>query len=251
MSRRVLVTGAAGGLAAGIAPLLASDGFAHVAITFHTHSPDATLAAIRATGCSASAAQIDFLAEPMAIARELDDLIARDGPFDTLVHAVGPFVVKRFARLDVADYTAMFDGNVRSTILATAAVLPAMRRAGFGRIVVFGALGAAVTQPFRGLSFYQAAKSALIAFARTLALEEARSGVTVNVVVPGDIREKSLDRDAARAMVGRTPCGRPGSFEDLADTVRFLIARERDFMTGAIVDVTGGATEADGRNQRL
>lgn len=250
MQRRALVTGAAAGLAAGIAPQLARDGFAHVALTFRNTSPEATLAAIGAAGCNAGATRIDFLDAPERIERALADLCDREGPFDTLVHAVGPFVVKRFARLDGDDYRAMFDGNVRSAVLAARAVLPAMRATGFGRIVFFGALGAEVTRPFRGLALYQAAKSALIAFARTLALEEASHGVTVNVVVPGDIREKSLTRAEARQRAGRAPRGRPGSYEDVADLVRFLIAPERDFVTGAILDVHGGATEADARNQR-
>jgi 3-oxoacyl-[acyl-carrier protein] reductase len=249
MTRRALVTGGAAGLAAGIAPALARDGFSHVAITYRTTPPDATVAAITAAGATASATEIDFLADERAIAGELDDAVRAYGPFDTLVHAVGPIVVKRFERLTLDDYREMFDGNVRSAVLATQAVLPAMREAGFGRLVFFGMLGSGATQPFRGFTMYGAAKSALVSFARTLAVEEARHGITVNVVSPGDIRDKSIDRAAARAIAGRTPRGRPGCREDVGDVVRFLVAAERDFLTGAVIEVTGGATEADGRNE--
>ncbi|HLX26844.1 MAG TPA: SDR family oxidoreductase, partial [Candidatus Cybelea sp.] len=134
-------------------------------------------------------------------------------------------------------------------ILAARAVLPSMREQRFGRIVYFGMLGSIDTRPFPGFSFYQAAKSAVVAFARCLALEEAGSGITVNVVVPGDIREKSLPREAALERNARNPRGRPGSYEDVADAVRFLVARERDFVTGAVLDVTGGLTQADERNE--
>jgi len=249
VTRRALVTGGAGGLAAGIAPALAADGFAHVALTYRATPPDATLAAVRAAGAGASASRVDFLDDPATVTAALDALQREDGPFDTLVHAVGPLVVKRFARLTQADYREIFDGNVRSAVLAAQAVLPAMRAAGFGRIVFFGMLGAAQTQPFRGFSFYGAAKSALTAFARTLAVEEAAAGVTVNVVVPGDIREKTIGRAEARERPARNPAGRAGSYEDVADAVRFFVGVERDFVTGALLEVTGGSTHADERNE--
>jgi 3-oxoacyl-[acyl-carrier protein] reductase len=247
--RSALITGASAGLAAGIAPALARDGFAHVAITYRTTAPDATIAAIAASGASASALRVDFLGDPASIAGALAEHAQAHGPFDTLVHAVGPMILKRFERLTLDDYQAMFDGNVRSAVLAAQAVLPSMRAAGFGRLIFFGSLDAQETRPFRGFAFYGAAKSALTAFARTLAVEEARHGITVNVVVPGDIREKSIDRAAALQREGRSPRRRSGSYEDVADVVRFLAAPERDFVTGAVIAVSGGLTQADERNE--
>ena len=105
-------------------------------------------------------------------------------------------------------------------------------------------LGSSETRPFRGFSLYQAAKSALVAFARCLAIEEAGNGITVNVVAPGDIREKSLDRARAFEREARNPRGRAGSYEDVADAVRFLVAPQRDFITGAVIEVTGGLQTA-------
>lgn len=238
------MTGASGGLAAGIAPALARDGFAHVTITYRSTEPAATLAAIETAGAQAAAVRIDFLDEPGAIDEALASAAREHGPFDTLVHAVGPLVAKRFDRSTIADYREVFDGNVRSAVLAARATLPAMRQASFGRIVFFGSIGSSETRPFRALSLYQAAKSALVAFARSLALEEAANGITVNVVVPGDIREKSLARTHARERTAANPRRRPGSYEDVADAVRFLIAPERDFITGAVLEVTGGLQTA-------
>jgi 3-oxoacyl-[acyl-carrier protein] reductase len=239
-----LVTGAAGGLAAGIAPALARDGFACVAITYRSTPPDATIDAIQAAGAAAAAARVDFLEDPLAITAALDELARKHGPFDTLVHAVGPLVVKRFARTTLDEYREVLDGNLRSAVLAAGAILPAMREASFGRIVFFGMLGSSETRPFRGFSLYQAAKSALVAFARCLAVEEARHGITINVVAPGDIRDKALDRAQALERAARNPRGRAGSYEDVADAVRFLVAAQRDFITGAVIEVTGGLQAA-------
>lgn len=244
MSRRALVTGAAAGLAAGIAPALARDGFTCVAITYRSTSPSATIAAIESAGASAAAARIDFLEEPERIVGALGELAQRYGPFDTLVHAVGPLIAKRFAKTTLDDYRETLDGNLRSAVLAAHAVLPAMREARFGRIIFFGMVGSQETRPFRAFSLYQAAKSALVAFARCLAVEEAGHGITVNVVSPGDIRDKSIDRARALEREARNPRGRAGSFEDVADAVRFFVLEERDFITGAVLEVTGGLQTA-------
>ncbi len=248
MSRNALVTGAASGMSAGIAAALARDGFERVAITYRTTSPDRTLGAIEAAGAQPSAACIDFSAPEDDIVAALGELVERCGPFDTLVHGVGPMVVKRFARLTMDDYREMFDGNVRSAVLAVRAVLPGMRASQFGRIVVFGMNGSSETRPFRGFSLHQAAKSALVAFARSLALEEAAHNVTVNVIEPGHIRHKDVDRVEALTITSPVPRGRAGSYEDVADAVRFFVARERDYVTGAVIAITGGLTEADERN---
>jgi 3-oxoacyl-[acyl-carrier protein] reductase len=244
MTRRALVTGAAGGLAAGIAPRLARDGFSCVAITYRTAPPNDTMNAIEAAGAATGAVRVDFLDDAVTIENALAQARKSYGPFDTLVHAVGPLVAKRFAASTLDDYRQAVDGNLRSAVLSAHAVLPAMREAGFGRLVFFGMPGSSETRPFRSFSLYQAAKSGLVAFARCLAIEEARHGITVNVVAPGDIREKSLDRAHALEREARNPRGRPGSYEDVADAVRFLVATERDFITGAVIEVTGGLQTA-------
>ncbi len=238
------MTGAAGGLAAGIAPALARDGFSCVAITYRSKPPHKTMAAIEAAGAATAAARVDFLDDAGAVESALEEIARTHGPFDTLVHAVGPLVVKRFAATTLDDYRQAIDGNLRSAILSARALIPAMREAAFGRVVFFGMLGSSETRPFLSLSLYQAAKSGLVAFARCLAIEEARHGITVNVVAPGDIRQKSLERSVALEQAARNPRGRPGSYEDVADAVRFLVAAERDFITGTVIEVTGGLQTA-------
>jgi 3-oxoacyl-[acyl-carrier protein] reductase len=247
-TRRALVTGGGSGLSSGIAAALAAEGFAHVAITYRASDPAPTCRAIEDAGASASAMKVDFGGDAAAAAGALHRLVETQGPFDTLVHGVGAIAVKRFVNLTLDDYARIFDANTRSAVIAAQAVLPAMREACFGRIVVFGGNGSAETRPYRGFSLYQASKSALVAFARTLAVEEAQFGVTVNVIEPGDIRDKRQTREDALSQESSIPRGRPGSFEDVADVVRFLIAPERDFITGAVIGVTGGLTQADGRN---
>ncbi|MHB8176956.1 MAG: SDR family NAD(P)-dependent oxidoreductase [Vulcanimicrobiaceae bacterium] len=236
-----LVTGAAKGLAAAVAVSLArGGGFERIVLTYRNASPQSILDEIASGGVAAGAHRVDFLGDAAGLRVTLAQIVADDGPFDVLVHGVGPMVVGRFAEMTLDVYREMFDGNVRSALLAVQAVLPSMRQRQFGRIVLFGANGSSVTRPAVGLSLHLAAKSALVAFARTLALEEAPHGVTVNVIEPGDIREKSLSQVEARARTAKNPVGRPGTGEDVAAAVRFLVDPDRDFVTGAVLSVTGG-----------
>ena len=213
-ARVVLITGAAAGLARGIALAFARDG-ERVAFTYRPGGtpPDETLALLRPSDPDAVAIPADFAA-PDAAAQAVRAAEAARGPVDVLVHAVGPIVVKRFARSTPADYRAMVEGNLGSAVDLAFAVLPGMRTRRYGRLVFFGMNGSSATHPARGMSLYGAAKAGLVTFARALALEEAANGISVNVIEPGDIRDKTLSRaggpnapgeepDRSRRLVGR------------------------------------------------
>src|SRR5271165_6418677 len=242
--RAVLVTGAARGLARGIALDLALAGY-RVAFTFRPGGtpPDETLAALEAAGAKppvAIGADHARAGETERAVREAETLLGR---LDVLVHAVGPMVVKRFAKSTLADYRAMLDGNLTSAVEAAFAVLPGMRARRFGRLIFFGMNGSHATHPASSMSLYGAAKAGVVAFARALALEEARHGITVNAIEPGDIRNKDLDRAQARAHGAANPTGHAGSWEDVAYAVRMLVADEASFLNGVTLGVNGGLAE--------
>ncbi len=241
--RHAFVTAAARGLARGIAIDLASGGY-RVAFTYRGDGtpPEDTLAAIRGRDGSAVAFPADH-----GIAGETERSIraaeATLGPIEVLVHAVGPIVVKRFANSTMDDYRSMLAGNLESAVEAAFAVLPAMRARGFGRLVFFGMNGSHATLPARSMSLYGAAKAGVVHFARTLALEEAVRGITVNVIEPGDIRDKDVDRKGALAVAANNPTGHAGSWEDIAYAVRFLVSDDATFVNGQTVGVNGGLVE--------
>jgi 3-oxoacyl-[acyl-carrier protein] reductase len=243
--RTAFVTGAARGLARGIVVDLARVGY-RVAFTYRSGgtSPDETLAAVKAAGA----------AEPLIIAadhgrpgetersvRAAEDAL---GTIDAYVHAVGPIVVKSFAESTLDDYRKMVDGNFESAVEGALAVLPGMRERGHGRLVFFGMNGSSATLPSARMSLYGGAKAAVVAFARSLALEEAAHGITVNVVEPGDIRNKTADRAQAREIAAANPTGHAGSWEDIAYAVKFLLAPEAGFINGQTLAVNGGLVAA-------
>ncbi|MDP9018799.1 MAG: SDR family oxidoreductase [Candidatus Eremiobacteraeota bacterium] len=242
------MTGAAAGLARGITLALARDGY-DISFTYRPGgtAPTETLDLLAAAGLYGRGYPVDFLADRDRV-REALDYIVTQKPVDTLVHAVGPMTVRRFAEVTMDDYSEMVDGNLRSAVQAAAAVLPGMRARGYGRLVFFGLTGSQYTQPAKGLALHAAAKAGLVAFARSLALEEGPHGITVNVVAPGDIREKSRTRLEARVLTAANPVGRPGSWEDVAEAVRFLVREEADFFNGVVLNVSGGLAEVYERN---
>jgi 3-oxoacyl-[acyl-carrier protein] reductase len=240
IKRVALVTGGARGLARGIALSLADAGY-RVAFTYRPGGtpPDETERALRARGCEPLAVASDAGAagETERAVREAE---GRFGRVDAFVHAVGPVLLKPFARCTLADYRAMLDANLGSAVEGAFAALPGMRERGFGRLVYFGMNGSHVTLPAAGMTLYGAAKAAVVTFARALAVEEARHGITVNVIEPGDIRKKALDRAAAREVVADNPTGHAGSWEDIAYAVQFFVADEAAFINGATIGVNGG-----------
>jgi len=115
-----------------------------------------------------------------------------------------------------------------------------MRARKFGRLIFFGMNGSQITQPALSMSLYGAAKAGVVTFARALSLEEASNGITVNVIEPGDIRDKDIDRAEALTVPANNPTGRAGSWEDIADAVRMLVAEDGSFLNGVVLPVNGG-----------
>ncbi|SDX52464.1 3-oxoacyl-[acyl-carrier protein] reductase [Marininema mesophilum] len=177
--------------------------------------------------------------------RVVTEAVNHFGGVDVLIHAVGPFIRerKRFTDLQGAEIESMVDGNLKSALFASHTALPVMRERGMGRVIFFGfgRVNEAPAWPDR--SAYAAAKSGLVSLTKTLAVEEAPYGITVNMVCPGDIigdnKEKWI-KDVQGERDAETPRGRPGVGEDVARVVRFLCEPASDFVTGNVINVTGG-----------
>jgi len=119
--------------------------------------------------------------------------------------------------------------------------LPTMRRQRWGRIINLGAVGAERAFGQAKISAYSAAKAGMVAFSRSLALEEARYGITVNVVNPSILDDTDLSVEEAERMTdARFPVGRPATAEDVAQAVKFFASEEAAFVTGQVLNVSGG-----------
>ena len=170
----------------------------------------------------------------------MEEALKAFGRIDVLVNTVGVFGWKPVAELDPAEWRAMMASNLDSVYHMSRLVIPHMRKNHFGRIVNFGAVGAERTVAHPKASAYSAAKAAVVAFSKALALEEARCGITVNVVSPGVLVDGEESAHAVDHSADRIPVGRPGSPDDVVRAVLFFCSPAADFLTGQVVAVAGG-----------
>jgi NAD(P)-dependent dehydrogenase (short-subunit alcohol dehydrogenase family) len=187
-----------------------------------------------------------------AVTRALDQAGEANGPATLLINNAGAAQSAPFARTDRTLWDAMLAVNATAAFTCTQAVLPAMREAGWGRVVNIAST--AGLPGYRYVSAYCAAKHALVGLTRALALELANTAITVNAVCPGftdtdlladavrNITDKTgMDEAAARAELARTnPQGRLITPGEVAHTVAWLCHPESGSITGQSIAVAGG-----------
>lgn len=239
-----LVTGASRGLGAAIARELAAAGHP-VAVTYAS-SHDAAHAVVETitdAGGRAQAYPTD-VTDPSAVTALVETVTGDLGPVGVLVlNATGPQPQVGAADLEVDDVRAQTAYFVDSPVLMLGAVLPAMRAAGWGRVVHIGSDVVALAP--EGSSAYVAAKTAQLGLARVWARELGPLGITVNTVAPGWIpveRHGSIDPDDLARYAATVPAGRTGRPADVAAAVRYLASEGAGFVTGAWLPVNGGLT---------
>jgi 3-oxoacyl-[acyl-carrier protein] reductase len=172
----------------------------------------------------------------------VDEALRVWGRVDVLVNAVGVFAWKPVADTAPEEWRGLMASNLDSVYHMSRLVLPSMRRNRWGRIVNLGAVGAERAEGLPKVAAYSAAKAAVVAFSKALALEEARSGITVNVVSPGVLESEDDGRGAVGTAYSedRIPVGRPGHVDDLVRAVLFFCSPAADFVTGQVLAVAGG-----------
>ncbi|GGA35300.1 SDR family oxidoreductase [Paenibacillus physcomitrellae] len=244
-ARIALITGSAKGLGKRTALALAEQGY-DIALNYvHSEREAGELEMqIRQLGVRCISVQGDISKHDEII--NLVETVKRElGAIDILVNNAGPFIRERklFSDYSWPEILSLIEGNLTGTMLLDHLVLEGMREKGWGRIIHFGFGHAAESRAWPHRSVYAAAKTGLVSFTKTLAVEEAPHGITVNMVCPGDIRGDNKEKSIAEVwglQDGETPRGRPGSGEDVARVIAFLCLRDSDFITGNIMDVSGG-----------
>lgn len=172
--------------------------------------------------------------------RLVAEVLARDGRIDHVVHAVGEYVHGPLAELAIDDLRRLFQSNVESSFLLMQAARAELRRTR-GNVVFFGSAGLEGLRGRRETAAFSAAKSALLVLVRSLAIEEARFGVRVNVVSPGIIPHEHASEDTLDpARARKIPLGRPGTVEEIASAVLFLSSDAAGYTTGTDLQVAGG-----------
>ncbi len=243
--KTALITGSVKGLGKMTALTLAERG-CNVVINYVNSEREAAALVheIESLGVRSLAVQGD-VANREDIIRMVDKVRRQLGGIDILINNAGPFVRERrlFADYKFEEIEYLTRGNLLGVMELDHLVLPMMREKRWGRIVHFGFGHAVEARGWVHRAVYAAAKVGLVSFTKSLAEEEAASGITVNMICPGDIRgankEKKI-RDVMSEKDPETPVGRPGAGEDIARVIAFLCLPESDFITGNIMDISGG-----------
>jgi 3-oxoacyl-[acyl-carrier protein] reductase len=246
--RVALITGAGSALGIGFATarLLAQQG-AKIAITSTTDRINERARELDKENADVFAMPAD-LRDHESTLMLVREVLARYGRIDILVNNAGMTQISNpdgtlstsFAELSEADWDYSIALNLKTTFNMTKAVLPSMLSAKYGRIVnVSSVTGPLVSNP--RATAYSAAKAAMVGLTRSLAMEVARGGITVNAVAPGWIETASSTEQ--EIIAGKnTPVGRPGRPEEVAAAIGFLGCESASYVTGQMIVIDGGNT---------
>jgi NAD(P)-dependent dehydrogenase (short-subunit alcohol dehydrogenase family) len=238
-----IVTGAGAGIGAGIAAMLAEAGAAVVVADIDGEGAASTAKAIAKRGGRAITVTAD-----VSDAREIDALVRQTvtdlGGVDILVNNAGIATTELVEDLDEVKWRGVLDVNLTGPFLCCKAVLPHMRRKGWGRIVNVASV-AAKRISFTGAASYTASKAGLLGFTRHLAYEVAPHGINVNAICPGPtmtpMYERNADEQTRRERIALVPKGRWLTPEDHGRVTVFLCSEAADALCGLAIDVDGGS----------
>jgi len=239
--RVALVTGGTRGIGAAIIEALAGDGVRVAAgYSSNREAADDMASRLAAKGHAVSLHQGN-VGRPEDCERVVGEVLGEHDHIDYLINNAGITVDKTVRNMTVEDWHAVLRVNLSGAFYMTKAVLEHMIGRDFGRIVnissVIGETGSI------GQANYAASKSGLFGLTKSLALETARKGITVNCVAPGFIDTEmvaAVPKEALERVLANIPMRRLGRPEEIAHAVRFLLHDDSAYITGSVISINGG-----------
>ena len=235
-----LVTGAARGIGRAIAHKLAARGASVAIADLLVDAAGAAAEELKSGGFSALALAVD-VSSADSVEETVNKTVEKFGSVDVLVNNAGITKDGLLFRMNEADWDSVLAVNLKGVFLTTKAAARVMAQKRWGRIInissVVGLMGNS------GQSNYAASKAGVVGFTKACAKELAGRNITVNAVAPGFIRTEmteKLPERAREAFLSAIPLGRPGTAEDVAAAVGFLVSDEAGYITGQVLQVDGG-----------
>jgi len=248
--RSVLVTGGTKGIGKGIAAGFAQAG-AQVMITGRDEASGGQAAeqlTAAAAGMIPAGGKVSYVrgdvSDPASCAAMVAAAVGQHGGLDVVCCNAGIFPASPLAEMTPADLDEVLATNLKGTFFAVQAALPALKQSGHGRIILTSSITGPITG-YAGWSHYGATKAGQLGFMRSAALELAKSNITVNAVMPGNIATEGLGElgaDYQASMEASIPLGRLGSVADIANAAIFFASAEAGYITAQTLVVDGGQT---------
>jgi len=238
--RIVLVTGATGGLGTAMCKKLLKDGFKVVGNYVTPEKAEKWTKQMNDEGFHIDLYKGDVSSYEDA-GRMIKEIEEKVGPIDTLVNNAGITRDGRLANMKVEDWHAVISTNLNSVFNCTRQVINGMIDRKFGRIINISSVNGQRGQ--FGQTNYSAAKAGMHGFTKSLAMEVAKHGITVNTISPGYIGTDmvmAVPEKVLTQMVSQVPLGRLGGTNEVANLVSFLASEETSFITGANYSINGG-----------
>jgi NAD(P)-dependent dehydrogenase (short-subunit alcohol dehydrogenase family) len=251
-----IITGAAQGIGRAVALEFAERGADLLLADIQSAKVESVAAEIRASGGTATATSVD-VTDSKSVASMVELALSEFDQVDILINDAGGSGTEGVLRIEEVSedrWDAQVDLNLKGAFLCCKAIVPHMRKRRSGRIVNLsssnakGHFGPLNTSGIR--LPYAAAKAGIIGLTAQLGRDLGRSGIYVNCVLPGFIlteegarvrgRYEELQRTSQEAMAEAVPLGRPGRAEEVAKAVAFMASDDASYITGTVLDVTGG-----------
>jgi acetoacetyl-CoA reductase len=236
MKRLAFVTGGTRGIGEGICQALLEDGYQ--VVTSYVSNDDKAAQFSKRTGIECFKFDVsDFEACGVAVAK----ITEKYGPISVLVNNAGITRDNAFRNLSIEDWQTVINTNLGGVFNLCRLVFPEMIKAGYGRIINISSVNGLSGQ--YGQANYTAAKSGMVGFTKTLALEGAKYGVTANVLAPGYVETemlKAIPEKVMEKILSRIPVGRLAQIEEVARGVTFLASEQSGFITGSTLSINGG-----------
>lgn len=236
MTRVVLVTGGTRGIGAAIAVRLQTAGY-RVAVNFVRNRAGAESFTTQSRIPSYQWDVSDFAACQQGVEQVTEEV----GPVDILVNNAGITRDVTLHRMQLEQWHDVIQTNLSAVFHMSRAVIEGMRARQFGRIVNVSSVNAQCGQV--GQSNYTAAKAGMLGFTKSLALEGARRGITVNAVAPGYTDTEmvqAVNPEILKQIIARIPVGRLAQACEVAEVVLFLASEQAGYITGTTIDINGG-----------